>query len=659
MGSPAIFAGQRTKLLSSKGLLLKDGTTIDNDGVVNFIRNNSGANGTIGWTEGSYTAASRPSGTFTASSGAGAFAISTTTTTPLGYGTTSFLLTKSAGASRQGRAIETSFALPLSYRAKVLQLNIDYIINSGTFVAGSNSTDSSLIWYCAFSTDNGSTYTVAEPSSFKLLSNSTTISDKFSASIQTPSNATNMKLIAYVAETANSAWVVETIVAVSPSNYVYGTPITDWVSYTPTITGLGSGSATFSRAIWRRVGDSVQVNIWLSKDGSAGTGSSAVEITLPPGLSVDLTKANSTNFGAFAAYSNNSTVAQNNVTSYVTTTSKIAFTNGSATALGSDFQAGTVWTATVTVPIQGWSSSVQMSDGYDGRQVTFRKNDVNTSTTYATGTSSDITWLNANSVSSDDVAGWNGTFYTIRTAGYYKLSTQFVLNGFTYTPGLQYDIFWADSSNNTIYDNAQFTMGSGTSVRVFGGVTTPPIWFNAGQTLKPRYFNGTGVTNSFQSLIIGIEKLAGNPVISASETVGALYTGAPPTGTLGTAWNTITYGTKVKDSHGAYSSGTYTIPVSGQYDISSQVAIQMDIVAGAIAGCGLSINNSALPIYQNQVRGQATTAAGILMPQINLKSVPLKAGDTIKVVSYAGGASPSYLSDAAINFFSITRSGGY
>ena len=46
MGSPAIFNGKRTKLLTSKGLLLQNGHNIDNDGFINYI---SDSVSTSGW----------------------------------------------------------------------------------------------------------------------------------------------------------------------------------------------------------------------------------------------------------------------------------------------------------------------------------------------------------------------------------------------------------------------------------------------------------------------------------------------------------------------------------------------------------------------------------------------------------------------------------
>ena len=48
--SPAIYGGSRTKILTSKGLLLKDGTPIDFNGTKNYITKGTFAtNATTGW----------------------------------------------------------------------------------------------------------------------------------------------------------------------------------------------------------------------------------------------------------------------------------------------------------------------------------------------------------------------------------------------------------------------------------------------------------------------------------------------------------------------------------------------------------------------------------------------------------------------------------
>lgn len=194
----------------------------------NLIFDGNAESGITNFVEGSYSAATRPSGTFTASSGSGTFAISTSSSSPL-FGSNSFLLTKSSGASRQGRAIERTIAIDSGYRTKMLKTRIDYTIVSGSFVAGSNGsspTDSSLIWYVG--QYNGSTWSYTEPSTFKMFSNSTTNSDWVEGEFQVNSDTTQLKLIGFISESANSAWVVKAEVGFRLSAYLAGTTVSDW-----------------------------------------------------------------------------------------------------------------------------------------------------------------------------------------------------------------------------------------------------------------------------------------------------------------------------------------------------------------------------------------------------------------------------------------------
>lgn len=646
MGSPAIFAGQRTKLLSAKGLLLKDGTTIDNDGVVNFVRNNSGAIGTTGWTEGSYTAAVRPSGTFTASSGAGSFAISTTTTTPLGYGTSSFVLTKSSGASRQGRAVETSFALPLSYRAKVLKIEADYIVNSGTFVAGSNSTDSSLIWYCAFSTNGGTTYTVAEPSSFKLLSNSTTISDKFSASIQTPSDATNMKLIAYVAESANSAWVVETVVAVSPSNYVYGTPITDWVSYTPT-GNWSTGTATYTGR-WRKVGDSIEVQAVVSLSGAPTAADFTVNI--PAGLTIDVSKIPSASvsmvLGSAEILDSGVRVYAGTVVYAGTTSVYVNHTEAGNSGLvnatnPTTFGAADTVSLNFKVPILGWSSSVQVSDGYDGRIVSFAGSSGSGQAITAAVTNIAVT------TAKDSVGAWTGSTYVVKTAGDYLV---------TGAVGVQA----ASSAAGSVYLN-------GTIVPQGFWTSTPAIANSSSSGATLIYDCKVGdiisvrstVTSTISQANINIFKLAGNPVISATELVAARYTTASgqsiPNGGVFTI---LDFGTKSIDTNGAVTTGA-------SWKYTAQSACVLEVSTNILFNSATwNINDAAnMRLFKNGVayanlyrfEAQATIAQ---FGNLNGSTIiELNAGDyvDVRVSSTRTGGSTTLINDAIFNHISIKR----
>lgn len=696
MGVPAIFAGQRTKLLTSKGLLLKDGTTIDNDGVPNFIRNYCGAIGTTGWVEGSYTAASRPSGNFTASSGAGAFAISTTTTTPLGTGTTSFLLTKSSGASRQGRAVETSFALPLSYRAKVLKIEADYIVNSGTFVAGSNTTDSSLIWYCAFSTDGGSTYTVAEPSSFKLLSNSTTISDKFSASIQTPSNATNMKLIAYVAEAANSAWVVETIVSVSPSQYVYGTPIKGLAPYTASLSYAGTVATNISSQTyrWAQTGDRLSIEGTIIFNGAANA-NGVFRIPLPPGLIVDTSKTS----GAFQKLNGTVSFFQNSgskfyglglpildgatnggannyflVNSVTYNGLSVQQWQGSTTGIsnnptGAALAAGDTLEFSISdIPILGWSSSVQVSDGYDGRVVACSRGANGQSIPTNIYTPINYTTV----ISTDTVSGWTdgvgynsttGTYttdpsYVIKTSGKYKITANILFAQIAFGVGNILDF--------GIYRNGTGVLTEATTVQTttsgyYGVKTEGIVDLIAGDVIVTKGFQNSGSNKSLlasgSASKFSIEKLVGSPVTSATEEFSERYTNASgqsiPNGgtpTLVTGW------ARTYSSHNTFNptTGVFTPGIAGRFRFSLNMLMNAaSFTSGSVIYASLYKNGSEysrIAFYPQQTTGTN------YIPLIGSDTVDLIGTDTIDVrIAHGESVARSLIVSASYNHLRIEK----
>jgi hypothetical protein len=241
----------------------------------------------------------------------------------------------------------------------------------------------------------------------------------------------------------------------------------------------------------------------------------------------------------------------------------------------------------------------------------------------------------------------HGTFntstykYTTPVAGLYEIIVDFET---------------ASATNNLILINGAVYQRIGPSA-AFGSCqalanlvagTTIEVWSNNVGTIS---YTGTN-----QSTTFSVKRLSGPSVIAASESVSALYTGAPPTGTLTNAYNTTTFGTKVKDTHNAYSSGTYTVPVSGCYSISALASMSATYAAGSIASLGVYING-----VQSHVGflSLANATTGYLVPQVNVHSVPLLAGDLVTIRSYNDATTPTFASTASQNRFSIVRTGNY
>jgi hypothetical protein len=621
-------------------------------GASNLIEDGDAEAGITNFVEGSYTAATRPAGTFTASSGAGTFAISTSTSSPI-FGNTSFLLTKSTGASRQGRAIERTIPIDLGYRTKMLKTRIDYTIVSGTFVAGSNSTDSSLIWYIG--QFNGSTWSYTEPSSFKMFSNSTTNSDWVEGEFQVNADTTQIKLIAYVAETANSAWVVKAEVGIRPSTILAGTTITDWVSYTPT--GSWSTNTTYTGR-WRRVGDNAEYNVGISLAGAPTAAN--LTVNLASGHVIDTTKfpltpgANDTVIGKSSA--NDSGTSYSLDTYYSTTTAVTVKAIATSATWGSGgtvsntvpvtFGASDTLNILFQVPITGWSSSSQVSDGYDGRQIGFRAN--NSSTTI-NSTPAKIVWTNTNQ---DDVAGYSSGTYTIRSAGWYDVSAALYVSG---TPSVD------QTSQLYIYRNGaaikaythRYKVASATTTSI--GPVADSFYFNAGDTVEiyaSSEITTPAISSSTTLNTFFIGKRQAPTTISATEVVAMRYTLASATA-IGTSAAVLPYTTKVFDTHNAYNTttGLYTCPVYGFYQVNAMFTTT-GVTIATTNGVDLYIRKDGVDVSRKLVLGNGATTVNYGVEHDTL--IECNAGQTIGIYPVSAVATTAVTS-AILNVLSIAR----
>lgn len=221
---------------SSKKLLFDNGTVLQavgtGSGGVNLISDGDAESSLIltGYT--SSSVGTRPAGT--QSAGAAALTLSQTSSSPL-TGTQSFLITKAA-SNAQGQNASVPFTVDPAYRAKSVSISFDYIINSGTFQAGSNFgtiQDSDVIVYI-YDVTNSS---YIEPSNFRFLSNSTTMADKFQATFQTSASGSSYRLILHVATASASAFSLKMDnISVGPSAYsIGGGPLEQILAYQTTV----------------------------------------------------------------------------------------------------------------------------------------------------------------------------------------------------------------------------------------------------------------------------------------------------------------------------------------------------------------------------------------------------------------------------------------
>lgn len=486
---------------------------------------------------------------------------SVTTTTPLD-GTKAFLLTKPA-SNVQGQGWAVPFTVDPAYRAKSLKISADYIINSGTFVPGNNSgtpADGDLIWYIYDVTNSQ----LIEPSNIKMFSSDTGISDKFEATFQTSVSGSSYRLIAHVASTSALAFEIKLDnVTVSPQVYVFGTPVTDWQAYTPTYVGLGT--VTTDEAFWRRVGDSIELRGRISLGTTTGTTAS---ISLPPGMAISTTKELTTTLYG-------QVVNQND-----TTNTFVALAASGATAINiGRLSAGSLSTVVGTqvgasgnavawyvkgLPIQGFSSSVKTSDGFDGRVLTAKF--VNTSSqsipndTLTTVTATTVTGTGGISIAPSGVG-------TVLSSGWYTFQGR--VNFTANATGFRY--------SRLIKGVTEFSSGLGQTGTLAGVVFNASTvsgteYFNAGDTFALQAYQNSGGALNLDNgggNYLHVQKVNGPQTISESEKISFAVGHTSGQAVAATTNVVAICNVKEHDSHNIYntSTGEFKFPRPGFVNI--------------------------------------------------------------------------------------------
>lgn len=536
---------------------------------------------------------------------------------------TNFLWTKTA-VNRQGEGFAYAFSIDNADKGKVLQCSFEYLIASGTYADSDMS-----VWI--YDVTNA---VLIQPAPY-LIKNSGII-EKFAVEFQTSSNSTSYRLIIHTGSTSALAYTVKfDNFILGPEAKLYGSAITDWVNYAPNLSTVGILN---SSAYWRRNGDSIEIEGRMEFNG--GGSASTLTVGVPTGITIDTAKivSLSTSSVGVGYWSDSGTgfftlLARSNTS----TTFSFYQQAGTASFNTTVCASGDVITYNVKLPVTGWSSSQVLSQDADVRVVNFVGYPSSNQVLTASVTDLPLT------SQKDSVGAWGGSSYTVKVPGDYQLSTV---------------LFSASGTANVII------YVSGNSKGIIQQIS-PSVWISgaktlyglvAGDTIALRVDSGVTVLGNTNSSV-SISRISGPSQIAASESVSALYTGAPATGTINGSFNTTTFGTKVKDSHNAYSGGVYTIPVSGVYDISAQVLVNTTLtVIGSLVQFGVSIDGAA-PIHKTYFSSQGSVNSALV--PFDVKSIPLLAGQTIAMQTLTEGATNSFSSNVGVSRFSISRAGNY
>jgi hypothetical protein len=126
-----------------------------------------------------------------------------------------------------------------------------------------------------------------------------------------------------------------------------------------------------------------------------------------------------------------------------------------------------------------------------------------------------------------------------------------------------------------------------------------------------------------------------------------------PTGTITSSSATtanINFPTVAFDTHASYSSGLYTVPVSGIYRVTSHARSTV-VSGGTFQALGVFVDGS---FVNNSTVATPTSSLGV---QLNTL-VSVSAGQTIAVRLWTDGTTPTFVSDAGAQFLNIERLSG-
>ena len=299
-----------------------------------------------------------------------------------------------------------------------------------------------------------------------------------------------------------------------------------------------------------------------------------------------------------------------------------------------------------SVPIVGWSSSVQMSDSANTRTIAL----------ILTGSSTSITSsgnaITPTTVTKDSHAAFSGTTWTSPVAGFYQLNATMGGGSVAQVSGDIMGVYYKLNSGSVIalglYRN---TASITTSFYASGSAV---LYLNAGDTIQ--FYGVADKTQTISVFQASIISWPGAASIGATETVAATYQNTNAQSVSNNTLTTITGWTKIRDTHSfCTTSGVCTLPAAGAYRASETL--------------GFAVSSASTGVVQATIvqAGSASTTCTSSTPfgsagnsTVSVVSCTFvgQAGDTLTFRGLQNnGGSLSLSNTAAFNTMSVERVG--
>jgi hypothetical protein len=525
---------------------------------INYIKNSGWENLNIGyggngvWSTFSTTITSGlPTGTIGVA--AGTSSIGPTISQPLN-GTSSLSWTVSAALAAGNGFLSPAFFINREDQASILTTKFAYEVASGVANLNFSGVLGSQTIGIYFYDLTNSAWVI--PTGSLGMNQSSGPSKVSNVTFQTPAvsfgNRFQLAIIATQA-TAGAFSVKFDSFSCGPQTSAIGVPATDPISYTPVTSGIGSPSSV--EAFWLRDAG----NMYLTGKITLGTTTGVnLQIGLPLGSSISSALAATTHAsGAFTTNAGTASIVPliTGGTNYIQFGNNTAGT-GLTPILGTAYSSGAIISYSVgPIPIQGWSSNVQMSSDTDTRVVALTAG--RTSATYNYTADTPIVF---NVISQDTHGAYNTTTgqYLTPVSGFYSVESFIEFSG-TIGQGYVY----------VAVAGTQFGGKKGWMSNTTGTLSSSKIVYaNAGQTIDVRCGNTNSIAAA-QNYSLSIQRLAGPSVIAASETISASYWVSANFAASTTV--PINFDSKEYDDHGAVTTSAtawkFVAPIGGLYSV--------------------------------------------------------------------------------------------
>lgn len=581
-----------------------------------------------------------------------------TTSSPLS-GNGSFLITKGA-SNLQGQGAAYPFTIDSVDQGHTQTIVFDYYIASGTYADG----DQTVYIYDVTNS------TVIQPTGYSISNATTNIRQVLT--FQAASNSTSYRLIFHTASTSSTAYTVKVDnIKIGPQQSVNGTPVTDWVSYTPTL-GFTGGSGITSSGKWRRVGDSMEIQ-FKTTWSSIFTGGSAT-VAVPTGYTIDTGKLVGTPSGNHDGLLNNSCVLGDNSAgdfqgrmNYSSTTAavcQVIRASGTyadmadvTTTVPMTWANADTFYGHFTVPILGWSSNVQMSSDAATRVVAASLLD--STTTLSSGSATKVAF---GSVQFDTHGAVNVAkdAFTCPVPGVYRVTAGAIGPNVAQSAGNGFDMFLY--KNGVAYGNAFATVRQAAAATIRQSVQgSGLVQCNGGDALSLYILATVGGAIPTGNSFVQFERISGPAQIAASDSISARYSTSAGQSISDGATSIVNYGTQEKDLTGSVTVGAswkFTAPIAGEYQVNGHFLFASHLIVATGQYIVYLYKNGSvsktMSFWEADSANNTTQVSGNTFNGV----VDLIAGDTIDVrILNNTGAAETLATAVKDNWVSIRRVG--